>query len=155
MRCYENSHYSTKVIVVSTNPSVETPTPSTPNPNLVVGLAMTGGLGILLVMVGFLIGVFDPNVSSSVVGILVLAGILTLIGAIAAWAAVVRPFDHFDDINVAQYHGHEHEHHDDHAHGDHDHDNETEGEVNADAAVPVDRVRAYPHPVSDVDHSAH
>ncbi len=138
---------------MSTNPSVETPTPTTPNPSLVIGLAMTGGLGILLVMIGFLVGVFDPNVNSGVVGLLVLAGILTLIGAIAAWTAVVRPFEHFDDINVAQYHGHEH--HDDHAHGDHDHDNETEGEVNADAAVPTDRVRAYPHPVSDVDHTAH
>jgi hypothetical protein len=153
MRCYENSHYSTKVIVVSTNPSVENPTPTTPNPNLIVGLAMTGGLGILLIMVGFLLGVFDPNLSSSVVGLLVLAGLLFLVVAIATWAAVVRPFDHFDDINVAQYHGHEHEHHDDHAHEDRD--NETEGEVNADAAVPADRVRVYPHPVSDVDNTAH
>jgi len=141
MRCYENSHYSTKVIVVSTNPSLETPAPTTPNPNLVVGLAMTGGLGILLIMVGFLLGVFDPNLSSNVVGLLIFAGLLFLIGAIATWAVVVRPFDHFDDINVAQYHGHE-EHHDDHA-------NETEGEVNADAPIPADRVKVYPTPASD------
>jgi uncharacterized protein YqhQ len=145
MRYYENSHYSTKVIAVSTNPSVETPAPTTPNPNLIVGLAMTGGLGILLVIVGFLLGVFDPNLSSNVVALFVLAGILFLIGAIATWTAVVRPFDHFDDINVAQYHGHEH--HDDHAHEEHS--EETEGEVNADAPVPVDNVKVYPHPASD------
>jgi len=130
---------------MSTNPSVETTTPVAHSPNLIVGLAMTGGLGILLIMVGFLLGVFDPNLSSSVVGLLVLAGLLFLIGAIVTWAAVVRPFDHFDDINVAQYHGHEH--HDDHAHEDHD--NETEGEVNADAPVPADRVKVYPAPASD------
>ena len=131
---------------MSTNPSLETPTPTTPNPNLVVALAMTGGLGILLIMVSFLLGVFDPNLSSSVVGLLVFAGLLFLGGAIATWAVVVRPFDHFDDINVAQYHGHE-EHHDEHAHDDHD--NETEGEVNADASIPADRVKVYPHPTSD------
>jgi hypothetical protein len=127
---------------VSTNPSVETTPASTPNNNLIVGLAMAGGLGILLVIIGFLMGVFDPNLSSGIVGITVLAGILFLVGAIAAWTAVVRPFDHFDDINVALYHGHEH--HDDHAHEEH-----TEGEVNADVPIPADHVAVYPHPASD------
>jgi hypothetical protein len=138
-------HYSIKANAVSTNPSVET-SPSVPNPNLVVGLAMAGGLGILLIIVGFLMGVFDPNLNGSIVGVTVLAGLLFLIGAIAAWAGVVRPFDHFDDINVAQYHGHE-EHHDEHAHEAHD--GETEGEVNTEAAVPVDNVKVYPVPAAD------
>jgi hypothetical protein len=99
---------------------------------------MAGGLGILLIIVGFLMGVFDPTLSSSIVGVTVLAGILFLVGAIAAWTAVVRPFDHFDDINVAQYHGHEH--HDDHAHEEH-----TEGEVNADAPIPADHAAPAAH----------
>lgn len=135
--------------------SAETPvqtTPATPAPNatLVSGLSMIGGLGITLVIVGFLIGAFDPTVSSGVVGLLIFAGLLILVGAIVAWTGLVRPFDHFDDINVPQYHGHAHDHHDDHAP-----DAETEGEVNATAAIPADHadkaahadnVRVYPAP---------
>lgn len=123
---------------MSTNASVETPT-TTPNNSLIVGLAMAGGFGILLIIIGFLLSAFDPTISSSVVGLLVLAGLLALVSAIAAWAALVRPFDHFDDINVAQYHGHEH--HDDHAHAEH----ETEGEAHADAPH-ADPVNVYPAP---------
>ncbi len=130
---------------MSTTPTVESSTP-TPNTNLVAGLAMAGGLGILLILIGFIAGVFDPNMNSGIIGLTVLAGILCLIGAIVTWAAVVRPFDHFDDINVAQYHGHEgHDAHDDHA-------RETEGEVNATTPIPadhaVDHVKVYPVPDS-------
>ena len=123
----KNSHYSIKGISVSTNPSVETPTPAA-NTNLVAGLAMTGGLGILLIIIGFMAGVFDPNMNSGIIGLTVLAGILFLVGAIVTWAAVVRPFDHFDDINVPQYTGHAHDAHApeadasaDHAADDHAH----------------------------------
>ncbi|NJR12339.1 hypothetical protein HC776_00085 [bacterium] len=93
---------------MSTNPSLETSPSTAPHENLILGLAMAGGLGILLIIIGFLLGVLNPTLSSSIVGLTVLAGLLFLIGAIIAWAAVVRPFDHFDDINVPQYHGHEH-----------------------------------------------
>ena len=43
-------------------------------------------------------------------------GLVMLIGGIAAWMAVVRPFTHFDDINQpAPDEHHEHDSHDEHA----------------------------------------
>lgn len=88
------------------------------NPHLVTGLSFAGGGGIILAIIGAAIGVVDPTIDSRLVGALVLAGILMTIAAIIAWAAVVRPFDNFDDINEPLYHGHDH---DDHGHDDAEH----------------------------------
>ncbi len=93
-----------------------TPEDKQPNPQIISGLAMTGGAGITLAMLALSIGVIDPTADSRVIGLAVLAGVLALTSAIVAWFFVVQPHKHFDDINVPQYTGHHHnaEHSDDH-----------------------------------------
>ncbi|MCU0511733.1 MAG: AtpZ/AtpI family protein [Anaerolineae bacterium] len=77
-------------------------------PPLQSGLAMAGGLGITLIVVGLALGVLDATLNSSTIGLLILTGFAFLVGAIAAWFGVVQPQKHFDDINVPKYHGHAH-----------------------------------------------
>jgi sugar phosphate permease len=98
--------------------STDTNTPNT-NQSLITALAMLGGLGITLMVGAAAIGSVDANANSTAIGLALLTGLLCLLGAIATWFAVVQPHKHFDDINVAQYHGHEHHdtHADDHATG--------------------------------------
>jgi hypothetical protein len=87
--------------------STDTNTPNT-NQSLITWLAMLGGLGITLMVGAIAIGSVDANANSTAIGLAILTGLLCLFGAIATWIAVVQPHKHFDDINVAQYHGHEH-----------------------------------------------
>ncbi len=67
------------------------------------GLAMVGGLGMTIIMVGLGVGVINgPNTTpetSQTIGLLLVTGGGLLVVAIAAWLATVRPFEHFDDIN--------------------------------------------------------
>ncbi|MDZ4670952.1 MAG: hypothetical protein SH821_08785 [Phototrophicales bacterium] len=87
-----------------------TPAHNTGNNSLTLGLSLLGGLGMTLMIVGAGIGVIGgENADSTIVGIFVLSGLLMLISGIGAWLAVVRPWENFDDINEAHYHGHHHE----------------------------------------------
>lgn len=85
---------------------------------VVTGLAMIGGLGVSLIMVGLGIGVVLPDVDSAIVGLTVAFGAGLLVTGLGGWILAVRPHEHFDDINVPQYHGHHEEHH---SEGEHSH----------------------------------
>ena len=68
------------------------------------GLAMVGGAGMTLLILGASIGVIygaglDAESTHSV-GLVLLVGLLLLILAIGFWLGWVRPFERFDDINV-------------------------------------------------------
>ncbi len=79
---------------------------------LSLGLAFCGGIGITLMILAAGFGVVQgENVDSNAIGLIFMAGLGMLIVGVIAWFAIVQPQKHFDDINVAQYHGHE-EHHD-------------------------------------------
>lgn len=85
--------------------------------NVLVGISMIGGLGITMAMVAVGVGVVLPDAPSDIIGLTVALGVGLLITAIAGWTIVVRPHEHFDDINEPLYHGHHHDEHDD-AHGE-------------------------------------
>lgn len=68
------------------------------------GLAMVGGVGMTLMMLGASIGVIygaalDGEATHSL-GLMIVAGLLLLIVAIGFWLGWVRPFERFDDINI-------------------------------------------------------
>ena len=68
------------------------------------GLAMVGGLGMFMMIIGALLGVIGgaelDAATTNLIGISVVAGLLLLITAIGFWLGLVRPFANFDDINV-------------------------------------------------------
>ncbi len=68
------------------------------------GLAMVGGLGMTMMMLGASIGVIygaalDAEATHSL-GLMIVVGLLLLILAIGFWLGWVRPFESFDDINI-------------------------------------------------------
>ncbi len=68
------------------------------------GLAMVGGLGLTLMMLGAGIGVIygtalDAEATHSL-GLMIVAGLLLLVLAIGFWLGWARPFEGFDDINL-------------------------------------------------------
>lgn len=90
---------------------MSTETHNTP-PHLTTGLAMLGGLGMFLALTGLALGVIQgAEADGGLIGLLLVVGLMLLALAVASWMAVVRPFDHFDDINQPIYHGHHHEEH--------------------------------------------
>lgn len=92
--------------------STETSEPNQVSPSLQIGLSMLGGLGITIMIVAGAIGaIAGANADAAQIGFLLILGAAMLISAIVAWAAIVRPFENFDDINVPLYHGHHEEHH--------------------------------------------
>ncbi len=89
-------------------------TTKTDNP-LTFGMALTGGIGLLLMMVALGIGVAQGNNSdTSAISLLFLSGLALLILGIGAWAAATRPFAHFDDITQPKDTAHGHGSHDHH-----------------------------------------
>lgn len=86
--------------------------------NLLVGLSMLGGLGITMMVVAAGIGVVVSDVDSGLIGLTVLVGAALLVAGIGGWVIAVRPYAHFDDINVPMDTGHHHH--------DEDHDEEDE-----------------------------
>ena len=68
------------------------------------GLAMVGGLGLTLMMLGASIGVIygtalDAEATHSL-GLMIVGGLLLLALAIGFWLGWVRPFKRFDEINI-------------------------------------------------------
>ena len=68
------------------------------------GLAMVGGAGMTLLILGASIGViYGANLdaeSTHSLGLMLIVGFFLLILAIGFWLGWVRPFERFDDINV-------------------------------------------------------
>ena len=67
-------------------------------------LAMVGGIGMTLMMLGAGIGVIygaalDGQATHSL-GLAIIIGLVLLVLAIGLWLGWVRPFERFDDINV-------------------------------------------------------
>lgn len=68
------------------------------------GLAMVGGVGMTLLILGASIGVIygaalDADTTHSV-GLMLIVGLFLLILAIGFWLGWLRPFERFDDINI-------------------------------------------------------
>ncbi|MCY3782106.1 MAG: hypothetical protein OXG78_17460 [Chloroflexi bacterium] len=68
------------------------------------GLAMVGGVGMTLMILGASVGVIygaalDAQATHSL-GLTIVMGLLLLVLAIGFWLGWVRPFERFDDINV-------------------------------------------------------
>ena len=68
------------------------------------GLAMVGGLGMTLMILGASVGVVYGSTldaeSTHTLGLLIVIGLFLLALAIAFWLGWARPFERFDDINV-------------------------------------------------------
>ena len=68
------------------------------------GLAMVGGLGMTLMILGTAAGViFGASLdaqSTHSLRLLIVVGLLLLALAIGFWLGFVRPFQRFDDINI-------------------------------------------------------
>jgi hypothetical protein len=79
------------------------------NNAITLTFAFVAGGGILLMLTALVVGVIDPN-AGGVIGLLFVLGVAGMLSGIIAWIATVRPFTHFDDINIPLYHGHVHEH---------------------------------------------
>lgn len=82
----------------------------TGNP-LIFGLAMTAGIGVILMILALAFGVLQGETADGrTIGLVLAAGFaLFLLGSVA-WALVTRPFDHFDDINQPLDTGYGHGH---------------------------------------------
>ena len=68
------------------------------------GLAMVGGVGMTLMILGASVGVIygaalDAQATQSL-GLTIVIGLLLLALAIGFWLGWARPFERFDDINV-------------------------------------------------------
>jgi hypothetical protein len=87
--------------------------------NVLYGLAMVGGLGLTLMIVAAGIGVLNlEDLDGGLISLFVALGFGLLVASIGGWAIATRPFENFDDITVAQYHGHHHEEHHEEAHAE-------------------------------------
>ena len=78
--------------------------PAQPSRLTQYGLAIVGGAGMTLLILGASIGVIygaalDAESTHSL-GLALIIGLLLLILAIGFWLGWVRPFERFDDINV-------------------------------------------------------
>lgn len=67
-------------------------------------LAMVGGVGMTLMILGASVGVIygdslDAEATHSL-GLMIVIGLLLLVLAIGFWLGWARPFERFDDINV-------------------------------------------------------
>lgn len=90
--------------------ATETTETKQPSQAMQVGLSMLGGLGITIMVVAAAMGVIGgESANADQIGFWVVLGLAMLVTAIIAWAAIVRPFENFDDINEPQYHGHHHD----------------------------------------------
>ena len=107
-------------------PHIEPVAHETNQTPLTVWLSMLAGGGMVLVIIGFIVGVIDQNAGSTA-GILIVTGAAAFIAGSAAWLGVVRPFENFDDINQPMYFGHDHDEHDVH--------DEEPGEVHVDEPI--------------------
>lgn len=65
-----------------------------------LSLALIGGGGLTLMLVGLGYGVAAPDANATAVGGLVLLGALALAFGVGGWIVLTRPASHFDDINV-------------------------------------------------------
>lgn len=85
------------------------------------GLALIGGLGIVLMIIALGVGVLQAGADTRVAAVTMVAGVLLLVFSVVGWVVLTKPFQNFDDINVPKYTGHHHdEHHD--GQGDEHHD---------------------------------
>lgn len=68
------------------------------------GLAMAGGAGMTLMILGASIGVIYGTAldaaSTHQLGLMIVIGLFLLILAVGFWLGWARPFERFDDINV-------------------------------------------------------
>jgi hypothetical protein len=90
------------------------PTQINPQSPVTLGLSMTAGLGLTLMIVALGIGVVQgDSANSTAIGLAFLAGLALLVMGFFGWFGVVQPHKHFDDINVpmeADHHGHDEAH---------------------------------------------
>lgn len=81
----------------------------TNNP-LTFGLAMTAGIGIILMVLALALGVIQGEAAdANALGLLIVGGLILFIVGVAGWYGVVQPQRNFDDINVpidTGHHGH-------------------------------------------------
>jgi hypothetical protein len=98
-----------RVATETTHEVQDVPQPQAASKSVLTGIAMIGGLGITLMMLALGIGVVLPDAPSDIIGLVVALGVGLLITSIAGWIIATRPYEHFDDITVPQYHGHHHE----------------------------------------------
>jgi hypothetical protein len=129
---------SGKVFAVSTEThEIQENEPPKVSDSVLTGIAMIGGLGIILMIGAAGVGVVLSDAPSDIIGLVVAIGASLLVTSIAGWMLAVRPHEHFDDINVPKYHGHH-----DHEHNTHVADAvEQPGEVNV--VEPVRKVDTH------------
>ncbi len=90
---------------------MSTQTDPTRNPSS-FALALTGGAGLVLMLVALGAGVVDSNADGTVIGVTFAAGVLLLLLGVVGWFVLTKPYTHFDDINQPKYTGHHGDHHD-------------------------------------------
>jgi amino acid transporter len=83
-------------------------TKHTNNP-LTFGLAMTAGIGLVLMIVALGIGVIGQP-DANAIGVLFALGLVLFLLGVGAWVGVTKPYQHFDDINQPKDSGHGHGH---------------------------------------------
>lgn len=88
---------------------IQTTSEQTSNETVLTILAMIGGLGIVTMVIAAAIGVVWENADSGLIGVFVMAGFGLIVAGVGGWVIVERPYENFDDISQANYHGHHHE----------------------------------------------
>jgi hypothetical protein len=83
---------------------------------LTLGFALLAGLGMILLIGAGTVGAINGEAADmDLINLLFAGGAALFITGVAAWAAVVRPWEHFDDIDVPAEGEHGHLHTEDHA----------------------------------------
>lgn len=77
---------------------------------LTFGLAMVAGIGVILMILALGFGVLQADADTNVIRLVFVGGLAMLITGVVAWIFIIRPFEHFDDINqpLEDDHGHGH-----------------------------------------------
>jgi hypothetical protein len=76
------------------------------------GLAMTAGIGVIVMIFALATGVVQgADADSRAISLTLVTGFTLLAIGFVGWLIIVRPFDHFDDINVPKEMGHGHGEH--------------------------------------------
>ncbi|MEL7434280.1 MAG: hypothetical protein AAFN11_10075 [Chloroflexota bacterium] len=92
----------------------QTSVEETANETTLMLLSMLGGVGIFAMVIALGVGVVWADADSELIGLVVMIGAALLAVSVGGWVIVTRPYENFDDITVANYHGHHHDddHHD-------------------------------------------
>lgn len=86
--------------------------PRTNNDSLTIGLALLAGVGFIAMVFALALGMIEgAEADSDAIGLLFMGGLAVFVSGAVAWAAIMCPWETFDDISVPLPDEHHHDEH--------------------------------------------